>query len=47
MGNLGAVDARPEPSHGLEHSVLLNFPPLAIVFLRPDNGAAAQAGGTT
>jgi 1,4-alpha-glucan branching enzyme len=35
VGNLGAVDARPEPSHGLPASASLRVPPLGVLWLRP------------
>jgi 1,4-alpha-glucan branching enzyme len=37
MGNLGAVESAPLPSHGHPQSVALTLPPLAVVFLKPDN----------
>ncbi|MHB2169299.1 1,4-alpha-glucan branching protein GlgB [Alsobacter sp. R-9] len=33
MGNLGAVEAAPEPSHGLPASATLTLPPLAALYL--------------
>ena len=33
-GNFGGCTADPIPTHGFEHSVLLNLPPLAIVLLK-------------
>ena len=38
IGNLGAVDASDFGTHGLPHSLELTLPPLAVVFLKPDNG---------
>ncbi len=38
MGNWGAVEAEAVPSHGHGHSIALTLPPLAVVFLKPDNG---------
>jgi len=35
LGNLGEVEARPEPAHGLPFSLDLTLPPLAAIFLRP------------
>jgi 1,4-alpha-glucan branching enzyme len=36
IGNFGAVEASPLPSHGLTHSVALRLPPLAAIVLTPD-----------
>jgi len=36
VGNLGAVDALPEPSHGLPASASLRVPPLGVLWLRPE-----------
>ncbi|MDO8908976.1 MAG: 1,4-alpha-glucan branching protein GlgB [Pseudohongiella sp.] len=33
VGNLGAVEAQPIPSHGFDHSIVLNLPPLGTLFL--------------
>jgi len=41
VGNLGAVDALPEPSHGLPASASLRVPPLGVLWLRP-SGAQAE-----
>jgi 1,4-alpha-glucan branching enzyme len=41
QGNLGGVEAEPEPWHGRPWSVELTLPPLAAVFLRPGPGAPA------
>ncbi len=35
MGNMGAVEATPRPSHGRPFSLELTLPPLAALFLRP------------
>jgi 1,4-alpha-glucan branching enzyme len=35
IGNFGAVDAAPLPSHGRHHSLTLRLPPLATLFLTP------------
>jgi 1,4-alpha-glucan branching enzyme len=35
MGNLGAVEATPQPSHGRPWSLALTLPPLGALFLRP------------
>ena len=35
MGNCGAVVAEPMPSHGHVHSVVLNLPPLGVLWLAP------------
>jgi 1,4-alpha-glucan branching enzyme len=35
MGNLGRVDAEPEPWHGCDRSLLIVLPPLACVMFRP------------
>jgi 1,4-alpha-glucan branching enzyme len=37
MGNLGVVQANAAPSHGMAQSIELTLPPLAVVFLKPDN----------
>ncbi len=37
LGNLGRVDPRPEPSHGMPSSIDLTLPPLAAVFLAPQS----------
>jgi len=34
VGNLGAVESRPERSHGRPHSLSLTLPPLGALFLR-------------
>ena len=34
IGNLGAVEAVPEPMHGMAASVTLRVPPLATIWLR-------------
>ena len=36
MGNLGVVSTQPVPSHGFEHSIVLTLPPLAALYLVPD-----------
>jgi 1,4-alpha-glucan branching enzyme len=38
LGNLGAVESRPEGADGRPYSVLLTLPPLAVVFLQPEIG---------
>ncbi len=35
MGNCGAVVAQPIPSHGHAHSVVLNLPPLGVLWFTP------------
>ncbi len=35
IGNLGAVHAQPVASHGREHSLELELPPLGALFLKP------------
>ncbi len=42
LGNLGRVEARPSPSHGRPHSLLLTLPPLAAVFFKPEVKPAPQ-----
>ena len=37
MGNLGAVEATSVASHGQPQSIELTLPPLAVVFLKPEN----------
>ena len=39
VGNLGSVMAELVPAHGHAHSVLLNLPPLAVVWLEPESAA--------
>lgn len=41
VGNLGGLWAEPTPYHGLEHSIALDVPPLAAVFLKPDSSIEA------
>jgi len=36
VGNLGGVDASPDPMHGFEQSVVLTLPPLAVLFFAPE-----------
>ncbi len=38
MGNLGVVQTHATPSHAMAQSIELTLPPLAAVFLKPDNG---------
>jgi 1,4-alpha-glucan branching enzyme len=38
MGNAGAVDAEPIPSHGFPYSVLLTIPPLATIIFEHHHG---------
>ncbi|MDB5484041.1 MAG: 1,4-alpha-glucan branching enzyme [Caulobacteraceae bacterium] len=38
MGNLGAVDAAPQPSHGLPASAVVTLPPLAALYFRLEAG---------
>ena len=38
VGNLGALTATDEPSHGREHSLTLNLPPLGMVILQHSPG---------
>jgi 1,4-alpha-glucan branching enzyme len=35
VGNLGSVRSVPEPAHGRAHSLMLTVPPLATLFLTP------------
>jgi 1,4-alpha-glucan branching enzyme len=39
MGNLGGVDAVPVAMHGHMHSITLTLPPLAALFLKPEEPA--------
>lgn len=39
MGNLGGVEATPVKSHGRDHSIMLNLPPLSCVYLKREAGA--------
>ena len=41
VGNLGAVTASDEPHQGQPHSLLLNLPPLGVLWLVPDAEPAA------
>ena len=34
VGNRGAVEAEPQPSHGREYSIGITLPPLAVVVLK-------------
>ena len=36
-GNLGSVLSKPYGMHGLPHSISLTLPPLAALFLQPEN----------
>jgi len=36
VGNLGGVEARPEPRHGRAHSLELTLPPLAFSLFAPE-----------
>jgi 1,4-alpha-glucan branching enzyme len=36
IGNFGGVDASPLPAQGRYHSVVLNLPPLGVLFLHPE-----------
>ena len=38
IGNLGALEASNTPSHGLASSVELTLPPLACLWLEPEEG---------
>jgi 1,4-alpha-glucan branching enzyme len=40
VGNLGGIDALPEPSHGRPHALSLTVPPLGLLVLKP--AAAAE-----
>jgi 1,4-alpha-glucan branching enzyme len=42
VGNMGAVDSVPVPSHGRYHSVVLTLPPLGALFLQCE--APTEAG---
>jgi 1,4-alpha-glucan branching enzyme len=37
LGNLGEVEAEPQPSHGRPYSLSLTLPPLAVVFFRQED----------
>ena len=39
VGNLGSVTAEAVPAHGHAYSVLLNLPPLAVLWLEPESAA--------
>ena len=45
IGNLGAVIATDEPSHGHDFSIALTVPPLAFVMLKPRAEGASGAEG--
>jgi 1,4-alpha-glucan branching enzyme len=36
IGNFGAIEAAPLPSHGQFHSLSLRLPPLSVVILTPE-----------
>ncbi len=36
IGNFGAIESAPLPSHGHYHSLSLRLPPLAVLVLTPD-----------
>jgi 1,4-alpha-glucan branching enzyme len=36
MGNFGAIEAAPLPSHGHFHSLNLRLPPLGVLVLTPE-----------
>jgi len=40
VGNLGGVEAAPVPAHGHFHSLTLTLPPLATLFLKPEERRA-------
>jgi 1,4-alpha-glucan branching enzyme len=42
QGNMGGVEAAPLPSHGRPHSLMLTLPPLAAVFLRPEDAVVPE-----
>ncbi|MBO3746389.1 1,4-alpha-glucan branching protein GlgB [Streptosporangiaceae bacterium NEAU-GS5] len=44
VGNLGAVEAQPEPYHGQPYSVTLRVPPLGTVWLRRSARSEAEGG---
>ena len=46
LGNLGGVEARAEPSHGLPASAEMMLPPLATVFLLYAGGGAGEASAS-
>jgi hypothetical protein len=39
LGNLGGVEATPDPSHGHPYSVSITLPPLAVVFFKSEASA--------
>ncbi|MBP8053556.1 MAG: 1,4-alpha-glucan branching protein GlgB [Burkholderiaceae bacterium] len=39
IGNCGRVQAQPVPAHGFSHSVVLNLPPLGVLWLAPEHAA--------
>ena len=41
LGNLGLVEAVPEPFHGRSHSVSLTLPPLAVLILKKELGPSS------
>src|SRR5438094_7315953 len=42
IGNMGGVDAVPVAMHGHQHSVTLTLPPLAALFLKPEEPARPE-----
>jgi len=45
LGNLGSVEAVPEPFHGRSHSVSLTLPPLSVLILKKELGPASGTQG--
>jgi 1,4-alpha-glucan branching enzyme len=43
VGNMGAAETVPVPSHGRYHSVVLTLPPLGALFLQPESQPAPAA----
>jgi 1,4-alpha-glucan branching enzyme len=43
VGNLGAVEAVPEPWHGRPASATVTLPPLGVLWLTPEPAADAGA----
>jgi 1,4-alpha-glucan branching enzyme len=45
LGNLGSVEAIPQPLHGRSHSLRLTLPPLGVLVFKKEMGVAGTEGG--
>jgi 1,4-alpha-glucan branching enzyme len=46
VGNLGAIEARPEPWHGRPASATITLPPMGVLWLTPETAEASEASET-